>query len=71
MCNRYKMSYSIGKWLSITQCLCVLILFGSDKLCAASTQQVARINLNVEQVEIRTVLKEIKAQTEFDFVYNA
>ena len=50
---------------------CIVILFCSGRLCAASTQQITKVSLSYQSAEIKTVLKSIKAQTEFDFVYNA
>lgn len=71
MCTKNEISRVFGKWLCIVQVVCVLLLLGTDNLCAASEQQLAKVNLNVERTEIKNVLKEIKVQTEFDFVYNA
>lgn len=65
------MGHSFNRWLYITLFMCVLNLVVTDRLCAASEQQLKRVNLNMQDVEVKTVLKEIKAQTEFDFVYNA
>lgn len=70
MCNKYRIGWVFSKWLCIVQGMCVLILLGTDTLRAASEHQQTKINLNVEGAEIKSVLKEIKAQTEFDFVYN-
>lgn len=71
MNNRYKSGRLTGKWLGIVLCIGVLVLVCTDTLCAATGQQLARINLSFEGAEIKSVLKEIKAQTEFDFIYNA
>ncbi len=50
--------------------LCTVLL-GSSFAHASVAQQFAKVNLNRRNAEVREVLKEIKAQTEFDFVYNA
>lgn len=71
MNNRYKWSGSSGRWFYTMVCLDVIFLFCSGRVCAASGQQAERVNLSFEGAEIRTILEEIKAQTEFDFVYNA
>lgn len=50
---------------------CLLLLFASGKLSATSAQQVIKVSLSFESTEIKNILKEIKEQTKFDFVYNA
>ena len=71
MNTRYKSVRFAGKWMGVVQMMCILILFNMNPLCAATGQQLKKINLSFESTEIRNVLKAIKAQTEFDFVYNA
>lgn len=66
---RYQSSRFLKNGLYIIQCL--LIMFSSGRLCAASTQHLVKVSLSFESTEIKNVLKEIKAQTKFDFVYNA
>lgn len=50
---------------------CIMILFCSGQLCAASTQKIDKVSLSCKSAEIKTILKSIKDQTKFDFVYNA
>ena len=69
MDNKYKCSRSVGRWLYIVPCM--IILFIAGKLSAASGQEVTKINLVFKNTEIKTVLREIKAQSEYDFVYSA
>lgn len=71
MNNSYKTSRSLNGWLYIVLFMCMLNVTGTEKLCAASEQQLKRVSLNMQDVEIKAVLKEIKAQTQLDFVYNA
>lgn len=66
---KYKSGLSWWRGLYILHCL--MILFSSGRLCAASTQHVVKVNLFFESTEIKNVLKEIKEQTKLDFVYNA
>lgn len=71
MDHKYRIGLFSSKWLSITLCMCMCIFLGSQRLCAASEQQLTKINLNAQETEIKNILKEIKNQTAFDFVYNA
>lgn len=67
--NNKHANYILWKGWYILQC--IVFLFCSGRLCAASTQQITKVSLSYESADIKTVLKSIKAQTEFDFVYNA
>lgn len=58
-----------NRWLYIIPC--VMILFLTGKVCAASGQEVEKISLVFKNMEMKTVFKEIKAQSEYDFVYSA
>jgi len=54
--------------------LCALVcavLLGSSFARASVAQQLTKVNLSKQNAEVRDILKEIKAQTSFDFVYNA
>lgn len=57
-----------GRWLCTMVCT---VLLGSSFANASAGQQLTRVNLSKQNAEIGEILKEIKAQTEFDFVYNA
>ncbi len=68
MKNRFYYRTYWSRWLCTVVCT---ILLGSSFAHASAGQQLARVNLSKQNAEIREILKEIKAQTEFDFVYNA
>ena len=53
-------------WLS-----CLFLLLISGKLCAASEQQITTVSITCDNTTVKDVLKSIKDQTQFDFVYNA
>lgn len=62
----YKMYWC--RWL----CAAVyVLLLGSSFAHASVAQQLTKVNLSRQNAEVRDILKEIKAQTVFDFVYNA
>lgn len=69
MNKRYKGCRLFGRWMCIVPCM--MILFSTGKLCAVSGQEVAKLNLMFKNAEIKTILREIKAQSEYDFVYSA
>lgn len=69
MDKRYNWNRSFSRWLCLVPCL--MILFHSGYTRAASGQSVTKVSLVFENVEIKRVLKEIKAQSEYDFVYSA
>ena len=51
--------------------LCFMLCVVTQSLCAATGQILTRLNLAFKGTEIRDVLREIKVQTQYDFVYNA
>ena len=69
--NDYYNSSFLSRWLGTAVCTIVLILLGSGISNASAGQQVDKVNLDVYNTEVKEVLKKIKAQTAFDFVYNA
>ena len=69
--NGYYYSSFLSRWLGTAVCTMVLILLGSGISSASVAQQVGRVSLDIQDREVKEVLKEIKTQTEFDFVYNA
>lgn len=68
MKNRFYNRTYWGRWFCTM--VCVVLLESSFAEVSAS-QQLAKVNLSMQNTEIGEILKEIKAQTEFDFVYNA
>ena len=63
-------SYIFRKALS-SVILCLILLSLSGTWGKASAQSDIRINLSLKNTDLKTILKEIKAQTQFDFLYNA
>lgn len=61
----------LRKGLYAIACMMFFMFLTNEAVCASETQHSARINLDLQNVELRSVLKEIKAQTQLDFVYNA
>lgn len=57
------------RFFSVITCLLIFFLTGTSN--QVSAQSNVRINLSLKNTDLKTVLKEIKAQTQLDFVYNA
>lgn len=59
------------KGLYIILCICWMDLSANTIVNVESAQQLVKVTLDLQDVEIRNVLEKIKEQTSFDFVYNA
>ena len=51
--------------------LCIALLLFSTHVSAKSVEQTEKISLSFKNTEVRTILKSIKQQTDYDLVYNA
>ncbi len=59
------------KGLYVILCICWMGLSANTLVNVESAQQLVKVTLDLQDVEVRNVLEKIKAQTSFDFVYNA
>nr|WP_306448338.1 SusC/RagA family TonB-linked outer membrane protein [Odoribacter splanchnicus] len=64
-------SYYRTYWCRWLCSVVYVLLLGSSFAHASVAQQLTKVNLSRQNAEVRDILKEIKAQTAFDFVYNA